>query len=70
MISFYLLILVLGLPSLSWGYVDPGSISIFVQLIVAFVVGAVISLRTLIASKLKYISNLFIGKKKTNYEKK
>jgi hypothetical protein len=70
MAILYFLIFIFCLPSLSWGYVDPGSISIFIQVIVAFVIGGLISFRTLIASKLKYISNIFIAKKKPNYEKK
>ena len=70
MTILYLIILILCLPSFSWGYVDPGSISIFLQVIIAFVIGGLISFRTLIVNKVKYISNLFIAKKKPNYEKK
>jgi len=69
MAILYFLIFIFCLPSLGWGYVDPGSISIFLQVIIAFVIGGLISFRAMIINKVKYFSNLFIGKKKPNYEK-
>ena len=68
MAILYLLVFVLCLPNFSWGYVDPGSISIFLQVIIAFVLGGLISFRTKIISGVKYISNLILVKKKPNYE--
>ena len=68
MVFIYLIFFVFGLPCFSWGYVDPGSISIFIQVIVAFVLGGFISFRTRIINKVKAILNFAIGKKKTNYE--
>ena len=69
MAILYLLVFVLCFPSFSWGYVDPGSISIFLQVIIAFFLGGLISFRTRIINGVKYISNLIIAKKKPNYEK-
>jgi hypothetical protein len=69
MAILYLLIFVFCLPSFSWGYVDPGSISLLLQVIIAFFLGGLLSFRTRIINKVKYISNLIISKKKTNYEK-
>jgi hypothetical protein len=70
MALLYFIVFVFCLPNCSWGYVDPGSISIFLQVIIAFVIGGLISFRTMIFNKLKYISNLFVAKKKLDYEKK
>ena len=70
MAFLYLFIFVLCLPSFSWGYVDPGSITIFLQVIIAFVIGGLLAFRSMIINKVKYISNLFIAKKKPNYDKK
>jgi len=69
MAILYLLIFVLFLPSSSWAYIDPGSISILLQVIIAFVLGGLISFRTRIINGVKYISNLIIAKKKLNHEK-
>ena len=69
MVIIYMLILVFFLPKLSWGYVDPGSITIFLQVIIAFVVGALISFRTNIFTKVKNILSLITQRKKSVYEK-
>ena len=68
MAGLYFLIFVLCLPNHGWTYVDPGSINLFLQVIVAFVLGALISLRTRLVSMLRYLSNLVFANKKCDYD--
>jgi len=42
---FFACLFVLCLPGICWAYVDPGSIAIFMQLIFAFCLGALLTLR-------------------------
>jgi hypothetical protein len=69
MAILYFVLFFFCFPNLSWGYVDPGSISVLLQVVIAFVIGGLISFRTMIITKLKSFANLISFKKKPNYEK-
>jgi len=62
MVIYYVILLSLFSPSVSWGYVDPGSISIILQVVLAFVLGGVITLRGKIKNGIRRLLGLFSSK--------
>lgn len=62
-----IIFLLLVVPSKVWAYVDPGSIAIFMQVIVAFIAGFLIVARNNIKAMIKKIFGKFsTGKSKKN----
>ena len=55
LIAIFILVLFV-MPVAAWAYVDPGSISIFLQVVVAFGVGLLIAFRN-------YIKTVFVSLK-------
>ena len=68
MVIYYVILLSLFSPSVSWGYVDPGSISIIIQVVLAFVLGGVITLRGKIINGIRRLWGFFSFKR--NQDKK
>ena len=57
------LILILGFPSLSWGYIDPGSASIFLQVVFAFFIGGLLAFKSKVIAGIKSVYDLIFSKK-------
>ena len=65
-VGLYSFLIFFCLPRMCWGYVDPGSISIFIQFLGVFVLGAFITLRQKIIDFIKF----FFQKGKVRRENK
>ena len=58
------IVLCLSFPSIAWAYVDPGSVTILLQVIFAFVVGSLLVFKNLVVNRVKSLFNrIFPGKK-------
>ena len=61
---FYAIILCLSFPATAWAYVDPGSVTILLQVIFAFLLGSILAFKNRIISGLKSLFHrIFPGKK-------
>lgn len=69
-ILYLVVILILCFPIVSWGYVDPGSISIFLQVIFAFLLGGFFAFRNRVINGIKSIFRFMRLKKKNPSEDK
>ena len=69
-ILYLIVILILCFPTVSWGYVDPGSISIFLQVIFAFLLGGFFTFRNRVINGIKSILHFMHLKKKNPSEDK
>ena len=54
-ILFFVILLCLFLPPIAFGYVDPGSVSILLQVVVAFLLGGLITFKNKIIQVIKSI---------------
>jgi len=64
MVILYLIVLFLFLPATAWAYVDPGSISVILQVILAFGLGFIIAFRRMVVNAVKSAISMIFGKKK------
>lgn len=70
MIILYSIILILCFPTVSWGYIDPGSVSIFLQVIFAFLLGGFFAFRNKVINGIKSVFHFMHLKKKDPSEDK
>ena len=64
MVILYLIVLFLFLPTTVWAYVDPGSISVVLQVILAFGLGLIIAFKRVVVNVVKSAFSMIFGKKK------
>jgi hypothetical protein len=67
--KLYLIFLVLCFPDICWGYIDPGSVTIFLQVILAFLVGGLLTVRNNIAGWFKSIVKFIVTGKGNNSDR-
>ena len=59
-IFFFIILLCFFLPTFAFGYVDPGSVSILLQVIVAFFLGGLITFKNKIIQLIKSLYHFFL----------
>lgn len=70
MLILYIIIICLIFPKTAWAYVDPGSISIFLQVIFAFVIGFFLAFRRMVGEKISSVYRWLTGKNKDLHNSK
>ncbi len=68
MVILYLIVLFLFLPATAWAYVDPGSISVILQVVIAFGLGLIIAFKRVVVNAVKSAFSMVFGKKKVPTE--
>ena len=66
----YLILVCLFLPSIAFAYVDPGSISIVLQVGMAFLLGGLLAFKNKISNTLRYIFHSVFRKNTEDREQK
>lgn len=66
----FLAVFLILYPKNAWAYVDPGSIAILLQVIIAFLVGFLLAFRNRVRDFFKTITQNIMGKKDSPEEKK
>jgi len=61
---FYIITFLLCFPDVSWGYIEPGSVTILLQVILAFLLGGLITFKKKVGNGIKSLTRLFLQKKK------
>lgn len=66
----YLMALFLCFPGDSWGYVDPGSVSILLQVLIAFCLGGLLTIKNKVIKVIKCIFGFIFSKKEDSSDDK
>jgi len=60
----YVIALSLCLPGVAWGYIDPGSVSIFLQVIFAFLLGGLLTFKNKVKDGIRSVFHFIFPRKK------
>ena len=69
-VILYLILVCLFLPSIAFAYVDPGSISIVLQVGMAFLLGGLLAFKNRISKTLRYVFHSIFRKNTEDHEQK
>jgi len=63
-IIYIFILIFLGLPSLAFGYIDPGTGSYLIQVLIAVLLGGIFAVKIYFKKMKSFFSNLFDRKQK------
>lgn len=70
MVFLYLIFLIIFFPVVVWGYVDPGSVSIFLQVMFAFFLGGFLTFKNKVINGIKTVFHFIFQKKEKSSDDK